>query len=68
MTAARDVDLELAERLTGLDFRLVDDDGAPHSERQVAMWNPPLTDEASGARVSSLTEAASVLAGTVTLF
>jgi DEAD/DEAH box helicase domain-containing protein len=53
---------ELAERLTGLDFRLIDDDGAPRAERQVAMWNPPLTDEASGARVSSLTEAASVLA------
>src|SRR5687768_3404750 len=54
--------LELAEELTGADFRLVDRDGAPHSERQIAMWNPPLLDENTGARVSSLSEAASVLA------
>jgi DEAD/DEAH box helicase domain-containing protein len=54
--------LELAEELTGAEFRLVDRDGAPHSERQVAMWNPPLLDENTGARVSSLSEAASVLA------
>jgi DEAD/DEAH box helicase domain-containing protein len=54
--------LELAEELTGLEFTLVDRDGAPRAERQVAMWNPPLLDEATGARVSSLTEAATVLA------
>src|SRR3954470_6390426 len=54
--------VELGEGLTGDDFRLVDRDGAPHSERQVAMWNPPLLDENTGARVSSLSEAAGVLA------
>ncbi|MEA2459460.1 MAG: box helicase protein, partial [Thermoleophilaceae bacterium] len=54
--------LELAEELAGIDFELVDRDGAPHAERQVAMWNPPLLDESTGARVSSLTEAATVLA------
>ncbi len=54
--------LELAEELAGIDFQLVDHDGAPHSERQVAMWNPPLLDESTGARISSLTEAATVLA------
>src|SRR5689334_391100 len=37
--------LELAEELAGVEFRLVDRDGAPRSERQVAMWNPPLLDE-----------------------
>ncbi|HEX9480988.1 MAG TPA: DEAD/DEAH box helicase, partial [Solirubrobacteraceae bacterium] len=42
--------VELAERLTGLDFHLVDSDGAPAAERQVAMWNPPLLDEKTGAR------------------
>src|SRR3954453_23131889 len=52
----------LAERLTGLDFRLVDDDGAPAAERQVAMWNPPLLDESTGARASALSEAAGLLA------
>src|SRR5207248_2789507 len=54
--------LELAEELAGVEFRLVDRDGAPRAERQVAMWNPPLLDEQSGARVSSLSEAAGVLA------
>src|SRR3954447_5058186 len=54
--------VELAEELTGDEFRLVDRDGAPHSERQIAMWNPPLLDENTGARTSSLSEAAGVLA------
>ncbi len=54
--------VELAEELTGTEFRLVDRDGAPHSERQIAMWNPPLLDENTGARTSSLSEAAGVLA------
>jgi DEAD/DEAH box helicase domain-containing protein len=53
---------ELAERLTGLECRLVERDGAPRAERKIAMWNPPLTDEATGARVSVLSEAAGVLA------
>jgi DEAD/DEAH box helicase domain-containing protein len=54
--------VDLAEELTGNDFRLVDRDGAPHAERQIAMWNPPLLDENTGARKSSLSEAAGVLA------
>jgi DEAD/DEAH box helicase domain-containing protein len=54
--------LELAERLTGLDLALVDRDGAPHAERQVAMWNPPLVDEDAGIRGSALSEAAQLLA------
>ncbi|MFL5842399.1 MAG: DEAD/DEAH box helicase [Thermoleophilaceae bacterium] len=54
--------VDLAERLTGLEFNLVDEDGAPSAERQVAMWNPPLLDEATGARASSLSEAAGLLA------
>lgn len=54
--------VDLAERLTGLEFNLVDRDGAPAAERQVAMWNPPLLDEKTGKRASSLSEAAGVLA------
>src|SRR5687767_1574159 len=50
--------LELGERLTGLDLSLVDRDGAPHAERQVVMWNPPLVDEDAGIRGSALSEAA----------
>ena len=55
--------VELAERLTGLEgFALIDDDGSPRPERKVAIWNPPLTDEASGARRSALGEAAELVA------
>jgi DEAD/DEAH box helicase domain-containing protein len=57
--------VELAERLTGLDVRLVDRDGAPRAERHVAMWNPPLLNEATGARTSALSEAAEILAALV---
>jgi DEAD/DEAH box helicase domain-containing protein len=54
---------ELAERLTGLDdVRVVDRDGSPGFKRSVAMWNPPVTDEATGARRSALAEAADLLA------
>ena len=56
---------ELAERLTGLPVRLVDDDGAPRAERRVAMWNPPLLDANTGVRVSALSEAAGLLADLV---
>jgi DEAD/DEAH box helicase domain-containing protein len=56
---------QLAESLTGLDMHLVDQDGAPHAEREVVMWNPPLVDEALGKRGSALSEAAMLLAGLV---
>ena len=55
--------LELAERLTGLEgIGLIDEDGAPSPRRQIAIWNPPLTDAALGARRSALGEAAELLA------
>jgi DEAD/DEAH box helicase domain-containing protein len=54
--------VELAERLVGTPFELIDDDGAPRAGREVAMWNPPLLDEATGARRSALAEAADLLA------
>ena len=56
---------ELAERLTGLEVELVDRDGAPRAERQIAMWNPPLVDEKLGRRASALGEAANLLAALV---
>src|SRR4051812_12027334 len=38
---------ELAERLTGLDdVTVIDRDGSPRARRTIAMWNPPVTDEA----------------------
>jgi DEAD/DEAH box helicase domain-containing protein len=55
--------LELAERLTGLeDFALIDEDGSPGSRRSIAVWNPPLIDEALGTRRSALGEAGALLA------
>jgi DEAD/DEAH box helicase domain-containing protein len=56
---------DLAERLTGVEFELVDHDGAPRAEREIAMWNPPLVDERMGKRASALSEAAGLLAGLV---
>jgi DEAD/DEAH box helicase domain-containing protein len=53
--------VELAERLTGSEFRLIDDDGAPWAGREIAIWNPPLIDEAAGTRRSALSEAADLL-------
>jgi DEAD/DEAH box helicase domain-containing protein len=56
---------ELAERLVGTRFELIDDDGAPRAGREIAMWNPPLIDEVTGARRSPLSEAAELLADLV---
>jgi DEAD/DEAH box helicase domain-containing protein len=55
--------VELAERLTGLEgVTLVERDGSPQPRRHIAMWNPPIVDEALAARRSPLGEAADVLA------
>jgi DEAD/DEAH box helicase domain-containing protein len=54
---------ELAARLTGLDdFTVIDRDGSPGYHRTIAMWNPPIVDEAIAARRSALAEAADLLA------
>src|SRR5919197_960006 len=46
---------ELAERLTGLEpFTVIDRDGSPGHRRTIAMWNPPIVDEALATRRSSL--------------
>jgi DEAD/DEAH box helicase domain-containing protein len=57
---------QLARELTGLDFALVDHDGAPHGGREIVMCNPPLLDEHTGRRASSLSEAAALFADLVT--
>jgi DEAD/DEAH box helicase domain-containing protein len=53
--------LELAERLVGTPFHPIDSDAAPRAGRRIAIWNPPLTDRAAGARRSALSEAADML-------
>jgi DEAD/DEAH box helicase domain-containing protein len=58
--------VELAENLTGLEpFNLIEDDSAPHAERQIVMWNPPLLDGKLGIRASALYEAAELLSDLV---
>ncbi|CAN5508303.1 DEAD/DEAH box helicase [soil metagenome] len=52
---------ELAERLTGLEFDLLDDDGAPRAGREIAIWNPPVIDQATQLRRSAVSEAADLL-------
>ena len=51
---------ELAERLTGLPFRVIDQDGAPYGGKQFAFWNPPIVDEAKSTRRSTNSEAATL--------
>jgi DEAD/DEAH box helicase domain-containing protein len=53
---------ELAESLTGRAAVVVDADGSPHDERDVAIWNPPLVDPALGTRASALAEGSRLLA------
>jgi len=56
---------ELAGSLLGLDFTVIEDDGAPKAERTVALWNPPLLDEELGLRGSALAEASKLMADLV---
>ena len=57
---------ELATRLTGFDdVRVISRDGSPGTKRTIAMWNPPVTDEATQARRSPLAEAADLLSSLV---
>ncbi len=64
-SATIDNPVELAERLVGQPFRLVDSDGAPRSRRRIAMWNPPVIDQRTMTRRSVLSEAAELLADLV---
>ncbi len=57
---------ELARRLTGLeDLTEITEDASPHGRKLFALWNPPITDEDTGARRSALTEASTLMAGLV---
>src|SRR6059058_555868 len=56
---------ELATSLTGLDFTVIREDGAPRAERTIALWNPELIDEELGQRASALADASRLMAGLV---
>ncbi len=51
---------QLAERLVGLDFKVVDEDGSPEGRRFFVLWNPPLIDKDLGQRRSGNMEAANL--------
>jgi DEAD/DEAH box helicase domain-containing protein len=57
--------VSLANELTGLQFSLVERDGSERGQREVIMCNPPLLDERTGRRASSLGEAAGLFAALV---
>lgn len=56
---------DLAERLVGVPFAAVEEDGSPRGRRLFAFWNPPLLDEVKGVRGSSNWESARLLAAFV---
>jgi DEAD/DEAH box helicase domain-containing protein len=56
---------ELATSLTGLDFTVIGEDGAPRAERTITLWNPELIDEDLGQRASALADASKLMAGLV---
>ncbi len=56
---------EFAERLVGLPFEAIDEDGAAHPERTIVFWNPPLEDPALGTRRSALAESSYVVSEAV---
>ena len=51
---------EHAERLVGLPFEVVDNDGSPHGRKDFVFWNPPIIDEARSVRHSANSEATSL--------
>ncbi len=48
---------EHAERLVGLPFQVVDNDGSPQGGKDFVFWNPPIIDEAKSVRRSANSEA-----------
>jgi len=48
---------EHAERLVGLPFAVVDNDGSPYGGKDFVFWNPPIIDEAKSTRRSANSEA-----------
>ncbi len=53
---------EHAERLVGLPFEVIDNDGSPHGGKDFVFWNPPIIDEARSVRSSANSEATNLLA------
>ena len=52
---------EHASRLTGKDFEVVSDDGAPRGNKSFVFWNPPFIDKANAIRRSTHQETKDIL-------
>ncbi len=59
-SATIDNPCEHAEKLVGLPFEVVNEDGSPHGAKDFVFWNPPVTDVVRGTRHSSNSEATSL--------
>ena len=51
-----------AQRLVGLPFEVVDEDGSPYGGKEFVFWNPPMIDMAKGSRRSTNSESALIFA------
>jgi DEAD/DEAH box helicase domain-containing protein len=57
---------EHAEKLTGLPFTVVDNDGSPHGGKEFVFWEPPVIDEKKSTRRSANSEATHLFSELVT--
>ena len=48
---------ELASRITGVDVKLIDNNGAPSGKKHIVFYNPPLVNKELGIRRSNMLEA-----------
>jgi DEAD/DEAH box helicase domain-containing protein len=53
---------EHAQKLAGLSFAVVDNDGSPHGGKDFVFWNPPIIDESKSVRRSANSEASNLFA------
>ena len=53
---------EHAQRLVGLPFHVIEEDGSPYGGKDFIFWNPPMIDLAKGSRHSTNSEAALLFA------
>ncbi|MAF51858.1 MAG: DEAD/DEAH box helicase [Chloroflexi bacterium] len=51
---------EHAERLVGLPFEVIEEDGSPYGGKDFVFWNPPMIDMAQGSRRSTNGEATQI--------
>ena len=52
---------EHAQRLVGLPFQVIEEDGAPYGGKDFVLWNPPMIDKSKGSRRSTSGEVAMLL-------